>query len=206
MQASTAKRKSMTCSIRLATAQDSGDIATIYAPYVRDTFVSFETNPPAGTEMAARMAKILPRFPWLVCEQEGRVAGFAYASEHRSRSAYQWSVDVAAYLDERLQRHGLGRALYTALLAILRRQGFFNAYAGIALPNPASVGLHETMGFRIIGIYHSVGYKLGAWRDVGWWHLALQQPTTEPAALLPLETVRKDPEWDRILNSPAEHG
>jgi phosphinothricin acetyltransferase len=113
-------------------------------------------------------------------EHEGRVAGYAYASRHRERRAYQWSVDVSCYVHRDFRRRGAGQRLYRRLLAILRRQGFFNAYAGIALPNEASVRLHERMGFRPIGVYANVGYKQGGWRDVGWWGLALAAPKPEP--------------------------
>lgn len=165
----------MTATIRLATTADADSIAAIYRQYVADTVISFETEPPDGAEMARRMAAP-PPLPWFVAERAGRVSGYAYASAHRARAAYRWSVDVSVYLaaDERGQ--GTGRALYARLLDAVRGLGYVNAYAGIALPNPASVGLHEAMGFRPVGVYRNVGYKFGRWHDVGWWELALAEP------------------------------
>jgi phosphinothricin acetyltransferase len=172
--------------IRLATADDAAAIADIYAPVVRDTIVSFELEAPDAAQMRERVQRTLAHFPWLVCERDGAVAGYAYASRHRERRAYQWSVDVSCYVHADFLRRGIGAALYRALLEILRRQGFFNAYAGIALPNDPSVRLHESVGFRPVGVYVAVGYKLGAWRDVGWWALALAPPVSEPAEPVPL--------------------
>ena len=108
--------------------------------------------------------------------------GYAYASRHRDRAAYQWSIDVSVYVRADAHRRGIGRALYAALLRIVVAQGFYNAYAGITLPNPASVGLHESFGFRPVGMYRRVGHKLGAWHDVGWWALDLQPRPASPAA------------------------
>ncbi len=159
--------------IRLALPEDAAALAALYAPYVRDTAISFETEPPDAAEMAARMAAILPRYPWLVVEQNGAIRGYAYASPHRARAAYRWSADVTVYVEQGAAGQGLGRTLYRHLIDILRAQRFRGLFAGIALPNAASVGLHEAMGFTPIGIYRRVGFKQGAWRDVGWWQLDL---------------------------------
>ena len=161
-------------SIRLATAGDAAPIADIYAPNVTDAVISFEAEPPDAGEMRRRIAGTLERYPWLVCERRGRVWGYAYAGAHGSRAAYRWSVDVSVYVHGEAHRAGVGRALYTSLFAALELQGFYNAYAGATLPNPASVGLHEAMGFRPVGVYRGTGYKMGAWHDVGWWHLPLR--------------------------------
>lgn len=155
--------------IRIATLEDAAAISAIYAPYVLETTISFEIDPPDAAEMARRMAKIGATHPWLVYEAEGRVVGYAYASAHRERAAYGWSADTAIYLVRDAQRRGVGRALYQRLLRILALQGFHRAYGGIALPNPGSVGLHEACGFEPIGVYREVGFKFGGWRDVGWW-------------------------------------
>ncbi|HET9653554.1 MAG TPA: arsinothricin resistance N-acetyltransferase ArsN1 family B [Usitatibacter sp.] len=167
--------------IRLAAATDAQAVQAIYAPVVRDTVISFETEPPDAAEIARRIEYTLPAFPWLVLERDGAFAGYAYASRHRERRAYQWSVDVSCYVDERFRGRGVGGALYRTLLAVLRRQGFFNAYAGITLPNDASVRLHESVGFRAIGVYPHVGYKLGAWHSVGWWGCEIAPPRASPA-------------------------
>jgi phosphinothricin acetyltransferase len=140
----------------------------MYAPFVRETCISFELDPPDDAEMARRIADYGSSHSWLVAERGGAVAGYAYACPHRSRAAYASSCDVAVYVDPVHARSGVGRALYGALLAELAPR-YHAAFAGIALPNVASVGLHEAMGFTPVGIYREVGWKFGAWRDVGWW-------------------------------------
>lgn len=191
----------MTMVIRLARGDDAPAIAAIYAPYVSETPISFETVPPSADEMAGRLAKTLARFPWLVAEIEGAVVGYAYASQHRERAAYQWAADVSAYLRKERQQRGIGRALYTALFAILRAQGYVNTYAGIALPNPASVALHEAMGMTPVGVYRHVGYKAGSWRDVGWWQGALREPPSDPSPPRTLRDVASFAAWDSWLRS-----
>lgn len=168
-------------SIRLADEADAPPIRTIYAPLVENTIVSFEDEPPSEEAMADRITDTLTRYPWLVCEIESEqagcedeVTGYAYAGQHRKRGAYRWSVDVSVYVAEDHRRAGVATGLYESLFALLRLQRFYNAFAGIALPNEASVTLHESLGFDPVGVYESVGYKHGAWRDVGWWQLALQ--------------------------------
>lgn len=175
---------------RVADADDDARaIAEIYAPYVRETIISFETEPPDAAEMAQRIHRIGKQYPWLAASSGGEVSGYAYACENRSRLAYRWSVDVAVYLSASAQRAGIGRGLYRRLFAFLRAQGYVNAFAGISLPNAASVGLHEAMGFTLIGVYRNVGYKRGAWRDVGWWQLALQDPPAQPKEPLAFENL-----------------
>ncbi len=126
--------------------------------------------------MARRIAEYGASHGWLVAEVDGVLAGYAYGSPHRTRAAYASSCDVAVYVDPGHTRKGLGRALYAALLSMLADKGYHAAFAGIALPNEASIGLHEAMGFTPVGIYREVGWKLGAWRDVGWWQLRLLPP------------------------------
>lgn len=169
--------------IRAASAGDAQDIAEIYRPYVADSFISFEEIPPSAAEMQSRLEAGIARYPWLVSMGANGIEGFAFASAHRARAAYRWSVDVTVYMRTGLARRGVGRALYATLLPLLGRQGFKTAFAGIALPNPASVGLHEAMGFVPVGVYREVGFKYGAWRDVGWWSKALlpgDDPLPEP--------------------------
>lgn len=162
--------------IRPATPDDAAAIAAIYAPIVETTAISFEEVAPDAAEMAGRMAALLPDYPWVVALRAGSVAGFAYAAPHRARAAYRTSVDVTVYVDGAARRSGTGRALYAALLARLRADGRHRAYAGIALPNAGSVRLHEATGFRPVGVYRQVGYKLGRWHDVGWWERDLTLP------------------------------
>ncbi len=167
--------------IRPAEPRDAEAIAAIYAPHVTDGVASFEATPPDAAEMLSRLLEITLKYPWLVAEKDGQVVGYAHASAHNTRAAYLWSVNVTVYISAAHHRAGVGRALYTVLFDLLRRQGFYNAFGGITLPNAGSVGLHEALGFRLVGVYEAVGYKFGAWRDVGWWHLALQEkPATPP--------------------------
>jgi phosphinothricin acetyltransferase len=168
--------------LRCADPADAEGILAIYAPIVRDTSISFELEPPTPEEMQSRIVATVERLPWLVSESDGGIIGYAYASRHRERAAYRWSVDVSVYVAPSTRRSGLGRALYAALLGILEDLGYYSALAGIALPNPASVALHESMGFRPIGIYRNIGYKLGAWHDVGWWQRRLREYGNEPEA------------------------
>jgi L-amino acid N-acyltransferase YncA len=191
----------MPARIRLARESDAEAIQRIYAPFVLHTAVSFETEPPGVDEMRSRIVKILARLPWLVCEWNGGVIGYAYASLHRERAAYGWSVDVTVYIHEEFRRHGVGRALYASLFQVLRLQGFYNAYAGVTLPNPGSVGLHEAMGFKPVGVYRNVGYKHGRWHNVGWWQLALRDHSTAPAALADIASVAASAEWDAAVGS-----
>ena len=170
----------MPCEIRLATPEDGSSLASIYAPAVIARATSFELEPPDAAEMARRVARTTLHLPWLVCESGQVVLGYVYASAHRERPAYRWSVEVSAYMSEKVHRVGLGRALYGALFGVLALQGYRNALAGIALPNPASVGLHEALGFDLVGVYRGVGYKLGRWHDVGWWQKDLSPRGLEP--------------------------
>jgi len=189
----------MTARIRLAGLHDAEAIAGIYRPFVERTTISFETEPPAREEMERRISETMTSHPWLVCEVGGQVAGYAYATRHRARAAYQWSVDTSVYVDEKHWRMGIGRGLYASLFPILAVQGFCNAFAGIALPNPGSVGLHESIGFTPIGVYERVGYKLGGWRDVGWWQRPLTALETPPAQQLNVKAVQDRPDWSSLL-------
>jgi L-amino acid N-acyltransferase YncA len=181
--------------IRLATTGDGAAIARIYAPFCEATAVSFEYLAPSPDEMAGRIAATTAVYPWLVFLDDETVAGYAYASRHRDRAAYAWSVDTAVYVDADHQRRGVGGALYRRLFDLLRLQGFVHIYAGVTLPNPASLRLHESAGFTPVGVYRRVGYKLGAWHDVAWFQADLQPEPIDPAppqsvsALGPLDGV-----------------
>ena len=185
--------------IRLADERDAAAVQAIYAPYVRDTAISFETEPPPVEEIASRMRSVLAHAPWLVCEHEGRVVAYAYAGRFHPRAAYQWSVEVTVYADRAHHRRGAGRALYTALLDVLRLQGFCTAVGIIALPNPQSVGLHEALGFERVGVIPAVGFKHGRWHDVGWWRLALRPLAAAPAPPRPLAAVVGTDAWNAAL-------
>lgn len=189
--------------LRLARADDAGQVAAIYAPHVRDSAISFEVEPPTVEAMRSRIAAYLEHAAWLVCERGGQIAGYAYASRHRERLAYQWDVEVSVYVHDAARRKGVGRALYIALFRLLALQGFVNAYAGITLPNPNSVGLHESLGFTPVGVYSGAGCKNGAWHDVGWWQLQLQPRTADAPAPKMLDDVVGSAEWDNAIAASA---
>ena len=180
--------------IRLARTEDAAAIRAVYAPYIA-TPITFETEVPSVQEMSDRIAATLPAYPWLVEERDGAILGYAYASQHRTRAAYRWSADVTVYVREGSHRQGLGRDLYRPLFDILRAQRFRAAFAGITLPNAASVGLHEALGFSAVGVYRTVGYKAGAWRDVGWWQLDLGGPAGAPEEPLAMADLSLPEYW-----------
>lgn len=188
----------MNARIRMATPDDAEQIHEIYAPYC-NTPISFEAGPPGVAEMQVRLRKILVSYPWLVCEEDGRILGYAYASQHSERAAYRWSVNTTVYVQRERARAGMGRALYTALFEVLRMQGYVNAYAGITLPNPASIGLHESMGFEQVGIYRHVGFKYGTWHDVAWYALQLRVPPHEPEEAKKLDEVLTAEQLSTVL-------
>ena len=159
--------------LRPATLADAEACRAIYAPYVTDSWVSFEEVPPSADEMATRIADFGASHGWAIAESGGQVAGYAYGSQHRTRGAYKTSCDVAVYVDPAFARRGAGAALYDMLLPALKAKGYHAAFGGIALPNAASIALHRACGFVPVGIYHQVGWKLGGWRDVSWWQRLL---------------------------------
>lgn len=168
--------------IRTVRTSDAAAIAAIYRPIVLETVISFEWEPPTAADIEARITKTLPKYPWLVAEDAaGDVAGFVYAGSHRDPPSYQWSVNTSVYLRADARGQGVGKQLYQVLHRQLAEQGFFRAFAGIALPNAASVALHESVGYRPLGSFEKVGHKFGAWRDVGWWCKALQPLAENPA-------------------------
>lgn len=171
--------------VRVAAPGDAESIADIYAPIVRDTAISFELEPPSAAQMRSRISETLKVFPWLVSlNGTGAIDGYAYASKHRARAAYRWSVDSTVYVRADSRRGGVGRRLYSELFKELVRLGYCEAFAGIALPNDASVALHRSVGFEPVGTYRRVGFKRGAWHDVIWWQKSLHitASPTEPIA------------------------
>lgn len=187
--------------LRLAQPADAPGILAIYAPIVRETAISFELEPPDEEEMRRRIAAVLDKRPWLVCADGATIAGYAYATSWRERAAYQWTVETTVYVHPDHHRRGVARGLYTALLAALRAQGFTTALAGIALPNPASVGFHESFGFQWVGVYRSVGYKLGAWHDVGWLQLMLREDREQPDPPCRMADLISSPAWQEALRA-----
>lgn len=186
----------------MAAERDAADVLAIYAPVVRTSATSFEYEPPSVAEIAARIRTVSAQWPWLVLERDGMVAGYAYASAWRARSAYQWVVETTVYVHPDAHRRGVGRGLYRSLLACLRLLGHRLAIGGITLPNEASVGLHEALGFRPVAVHRACGHKLGAWHDVGFWELELA-PRTDSAPTPPRvpADVEHLPEWAGALAS-----
>jgi len=160
--------------IRPADPADAAALLAIYRPYVEGTVVSFEIDVPTQSEFAQRIAKSLAQWGWLVAEHAGQPVGYAYASAFRERAAYRWSAETSAYVDPQFHRHGVGRALYAALLRQLAEKGYRTALAGIALPNEGSIALHRRLGFEQIGVFKSVGRKFDRWHDVSWWQRSLE--------------------------------
>jgi phosphinothricin acetyltransferase len=166
--------------IRRCTPSDGAAIAAIYDPIVAGSTISFEESPPGAAEMRRRIEVAGDRYPWLGFERDGELVAYVYASAHRSRAAYRWSVDVSVYVAPAARRGGVGLELYLKLFEILALQGYASAFAGIALPNEASIRLHTNVGFKEVGTYHRVGYKLGAWQDVKWFEYPLTTDEFEP--------------------------
>ena len=195
--------------VRDVQASDAPALLEIYSPHILGTPTSFETKVPSKKAWAGRIATLCSTFPFLVAERGTadpdsdqdlpRLLGYAYASSHRARAAYRWSTETSVYVAAAAQRRGVGWRLYRCLLQLLELQGFVNAYAGITLPNPASVRLHENLGFKPVGIYRHVGYKLGQWHDVGWWSRTLAAPAASPLEPTPASQLRDGGEWRRCL-------
>lgn len=154
--------------IRDAKEHDAARLLEIYTPYVTDAAISFETEAPSLTEFAARITSVQKQYPYIVCEMDGMVVGYAYATRHRARAAYRYSADLSIYVDQAYHRKGVGRALYGKLFELLRKRCVYTAYVGIALPNDKSMGFHKSFGFEEVGTYHNVGYKAGKWIHVMW--------------------------------------
>lgn len=165
--------------IRLATVDDASAIREIYRPAIEDSVISFEAEVPTVEQMQARIAGTLQTHPWLVFEDEQGVCGYAYAGPHHPRAAYRWTANVSVYIDSRVHRQGIARKLYDVLFKILRMQNVRQVIAGITIPNPSSHAFHQELGFKQIGLYPSVGYKLGQWLDVSWWQLELVEKSEE---------------------------
>lgn len=177
--------------LRLANENDSAGILAIYAPYIRDTSFTFEAEVPSIKSFADRVNAYLDNWPWLVCEADGKIAGYAYGSRYRERIGYQWCVECSVYVQDDFQKKGIARALYTALFEILKQQGYRNVYAVINLPNDKSVRFHESLGFTWFATYEKVGYKLGKWKNVGWWQLIINEYDHEPKAPLKFSELDK---------------
>jgi L-amino acid N-acyltransferase YncA len=184
--------------IRLATLSDAAQIREIYSPNILDASISFETEVPSTEEMQNRIETILQKYPWIVCEVNGTIAGYVYASKHRDREAYQWSCECSIYMQDNFKGKGIGKELYQLLFHILKLQGFKNVYAGITLPNTGSVSIHEKCGFKHFATYENIGYKFGAWHSVGWWKLQINDYDLQPPPPLKLSELDSQTLHDRF--------
>lgn len=186
--------------IRFATIEDAETILEIYAEYIVNTGVTFEIEVPTIEQFRERMRRITEQFPWLVCEIDGVIAGYAYGSKHGERAAYRWSADLSVYINEKFHRRGIATALYKAVMELLRLQGYFTVYAGVSTPNEKSEAFHSAFGFRNLGEFKNVGYKLGQWRGVAWYEMPLAEYVTEPAETTAIGVIRQTKDCEEILS------
>ena len=176
--------------IRFVEPDDSAQILEIYKPFVLETSVSFETEIPSLEQFRKRIIEYASKSPWLVAELDGQVIGYAYATTHRSRQAYQWNQEVTVYTHPDYRRQQVAKLLYHKLLSYLQIMGFRKAIAIITLPNEPSVHFHKAIGFRPIGTFENVGYKFHSWHDTSWWDISLQKDFDDPKPLLSLEELK----------------
>ena len=191
----------MAAQIRMATEADARQMLAIYAPVVRETVISFEYEPPSLPEFCERIRTTVEWMPWLVCDNGGEIAGYAYASPFRTRAGYRWACELTIYVHPGYHRCGIGRALYTSLFRCLALQGYYVAVATITIPNPASIALHESMGMRRVGTFEQVGYKHGQWLDDGVWQIELQRMQVDPTPPVPWHEVCGSDQWDEALEA-----
>jgi len=190
--------------IRLISETDTQTVLDIYKYYVDNTIISFEYDAPTLEEFTERIKTNTQKYPWLVCICDNKVIGFAYGSTHRYRTAYQWSPESTIYLAPDFHKKGIGRVLYKTLFSILKLQGYYNVFAGVALPNEKSVEFHKALGFEEIGIFKNVGYKHGNWHDTHWFQLKLQDTNLKPVTPKLLEEITSTKEFSTIINSASK--
>jgi L-amino acid N-acyltransferase YncA len=175
--------------LRQALEADAEEILGIYGHYIRDTAITFEYVVPSPDEFRSRIRGIASDYPYLVCLEGGKVIAYGYAHRHMERAAYQWNAELSIYIDRSRLRRGVGRTLHSALVDILLMQNVRNVYGGVTLPNGNSMGLLESLGFTSVGVYHSTGYKCGAWHDVAWFEKAIGDHGVDPAPFIPLREI-----------------
>ncbi|WP_254532306.1 GNAT family N-acetyltransferase [Natrinema gelatinilyticum] len=187
--------------IRVATPADAAAVRTIYAPFCESTAVTFEETPPSEIELADRIESTLGRHPWLVCEDDGEILGYAYAGPLRERRAYDWIVELSVYVADATRRSGIGRALYESLFAVLERQGIHDAYAVTTVPNPETERFHEALGFDRLVEFPAMGHTDGEWWDVAWWRRPIAEKPETPERVRALPAVREDDDWESLVRS-----
>ncbi len=177
--------------LRLANKDDAKDLVDIYSQYI-DTQITFEYDLPSVEEFSNRISEISRTFPYLVCEIDGLIKGYAYAHKFRERTAYQWSVELSIYLSRDCHSKGIGKKLYRALIDILKLQGVQMAYSGVTMPNPKSEGLHEALGFQESGVWRNCGYKCNSWHSVKWYELEIGTLSTNPQPIISIGDISKE--------------
>lgn len=186
--------------IRMATEFDSASILEIYAPFISDSIITFEGKLPTDAEFRKRITDVIKKYPWLVYEVNGKIIGYAYASQYNNRCAYDWSVDYSIYINPDFHRKGIATALYNTLTQLLKLQGYYNAYVGIALPNTKSESFHQAFGFKPIGVYHNVGYKLNGWHDVMGLEYTIVEHSMRPLKPKMINEIKDSIEFNKIIN------
>lgn len=191
-------------SIRLIRKTDAAAALAVYRPYVQNSVITFDYEVPSLEEFSEKIRTITAEYPWLVCEYEGKIAGYAYGSRHRSKAAYQWSPESTIYVAEEFHGTGIARLLYKTVFEILLLQRFVNVFAGVTLPNPASENFHRSLGFTEIGVFKNIGYKLGKWNDVRWFQLQLSEWKTEPGEPLLIGAVATTEAFEKLMQKANE--
>lgn len=177
--------------IRFAEESDAKALLAIYNQYI-DTAVTFEYDLPSEKEFQDRIREVLKGYHYLVCEEDGKILGYAYGHRHKERAAYQWNAELSIYLDENITSRGIGRKLYTALIKLLELQGVKTVYGVVTVPNAKSEGLHESMGFKRLGTYHNTGYKCNGWQDVAWFERAIGSYDGKPEPIIKVNEISED--------------
>lgn len=177
---------------RFATVEDAGKILEIYKPYVENTTITFEYDVPALEEFKNRIKNILTDYPYIVCEYENKILGYAYAHKVWMRAAYQWDAELSVYIDKEYMGNGLGKKLYKILIEILKLQNVVNVYGCVTYPNEKSDRLHESFGFKRVGIFENAGYKFGKWIGVTWFHKAISEYKKNPEKLKKISQIDKE--------------
>jgi L-amino acid N-acyltransferase YncA len=190
--------------IRIAETTDAQSVLSIYSPFILHSPFTFENEVPGIDDFQKRMAAYLEKYPWLVSVEDGQITGYAYASKHRERKAYQWCVESSIYIHPDYQRGGTATKLYSALLQILRYQGFYNVYAVITTPNIPSETFHARLGFSEICIYRKIGFKLNQWHDVKWMVLALHDYNGNPEDPVPFQEIRNQEYIQQIIKNATD--
>jgi phosphinothricin acetyltransferase len=191
--------------LRPITLDDAEATRAIYSYYVENTIISFEYETPSPEDWIKKITYIIEKYPWLVCEHEGKIVGYAYGSQHRARTAYSWSAESTIYVQEGYHGRGIGKTLYAALFDLLRLQGYVNVYAGVGLPNEKSERAHEAAGFNVLGTFSKIGFKFGAWHDTKWYQLHLQDRPVPAPVIIPTNELVNMPEFETTMRAANEN-